>query len=182
MGYLMKITFTGTHSTGKTTLLNELKNMDCFKDYTFCDEITRKIQRSGEKINEQGTDSTQLKIMDSHINNLQFNKSIMDRCILDGFVYTKYLATIGQIKNDDVMEYAKYAMLTHINNYDKIFYLVPEFGLVDDGVRSSNTKFQDDVLKIFDSTIKHYNIPVINIRGTVEQRMRTILKELNVTI
>ena len=67
----MKISFTGAQSTGKTTLLNAMKSMSIFRDFVFRDEITRSIQKQGLKINEQGDDATQNKIIDSHLLNLK---------------------------------------------------------------------------------------------------------------
>ena len=60
------------------------------------------------------------------------------------------------------------------NRYDHIFYLVPEFSLEDDGVRSTNLKFRDDIVDLFDHYIKEYKIPVTKLTGTVEQRLNKI--------
>ena len=63
----MKIAFTGAQSTGKTTLLNEMRYI--VSNYTFIDEITRSVAKQGVSINESGTDSTQMLIMKSHFKN-----------------------------------------------------------------------------------------------------------------
>ncbi len=66
----MKIAFTGAQSTGKTTLLEALKANQSYKyDYEFVDEITRRMVKKGLKINEEGSDTTQLLIMNEHIKN-----------------------------------------------------------------------------------------------------------------
>ena len=60
----MKIAFTGAQSTGKTTLLKELKRDNTLAlQYDFRDEITRRMQKKGLSINEGGSDITQLLIM-----------------------------------------------------------------------------------------------------------------------
>src|SRR6056300_857795 len=82
----MRIAFTGAQSTGKTTLLNALKADEAFRyKYEFIDEITRRMQKKGLKINEAGGNTTQLLIMNEHIKNLLYENVIMDRCMLMGW-------------------------------------------------------------------------------------------------
>jgi deoxyadenosine/deoxycytidine kinase len=51
----MKIGFTGTVSVGKTTLVNALKELSEFKDYTFATERSKYLRDLGIPLN---TDST----------------------------------------------------------------------------------------------------------------------------
>jgi nicotinamide riboside kinase len=57
------------------------------------------------------------------------------------------------------------------DRYDYIFYLKPEFDIVDDGTRSTNTQFRDDIVELFDRYIKHIKIPIVYLTGTVEERL-----------
>ena len=149
----MRIAFTGAHSTGKTTLLNELKHDSDFNlEYEFIDEITRRMTKKGLKINESGGDMTQLLIMNSHISNILKDKSIMDRCALDGVVYTRCMYEKGQI-SDWVMDFAENVFTKIIDKYDYIFYLTPEFDMEDDGVRSVEKGFQTQIVKLFEQYI-----------------------------
>ena len=170
----MKIAFTGAQGTGKTTLLNRLKHDSMFNlEFEFIDEITRRMTRKGLKINEGGDDMTQLLIMNSHIKNSLIDNVILDRCVLDGLVYTDWMYDNKKV-SDWVRDYAENVFNLLINRYDHIFYLVPEFGLEDDGVRSTNLKFRDDIVDLFDHYIKLYKIPVTLLSGTVEQRINKI--------
>ena len=66
----MLVSFTGAQCTGKTTLLNLLKDKLCGNKWTqgsdgvyrdvwnFVPEVTRKVMRDGLKINENGDDLT----------------------------------------------------------------------------------------------------------------------------
>lgn len=174
----MKISFTGTHSTGKTTLLNNLKNDPDFSEFKFHDEITRSIQSYGIDINEKGNNLTQLLILDTHIRNLLYPLFVTDRCILDGVVYTEWL--YNNLKVDEwVYNYSKNLFKYLIGQYDIIFYLKPEFDLVDDGVRSSSIEFQKEIYNIFEKYITEYNINVISITGTVEQRINQIKNHIH---
>jgi dephospho-CoA kinase len=173
----MKISFTGTHSTGKTTLLNILKNSPEYSQFTFHDEITRKVQAQGIDINENGNNLTQLLILDTHIRNLLSPRFIADRCILDGIVYTEWLYNNYKI-DDWVYSYSRNLFKYLIPQYDILFYLVPEFNIVDDGVRSTSHTFQHDIQTIFEKYIEQYNIPVVYITGTVENRIEQVNKHI----
>ena len=86
----MKISFTGTGCSGKSTLLT--KCTEHYGDkFTYVTEVTRPIARMGLPINEDGNDDTQRAIIDAHIENNKLDNVIMDRCIVDGYVYTEWL-------------------------------------------------------------------------------------------
>ena len=169
----MLISFSGAQSTGKTTLLNKLKEDKNLSNYKFIDEITRNIQRKGYKINEMGDSETQKLIMDSHLENSEFENAILDRCSLDGLCYTEYLYNKGNI-SEDVMNYTRDVFEKTIRKYDVIFYLKPEFEIVDDNIRSTNKEFQNEIVKLFDKNIEKYNVNVIQLTGSVEERLKTI--------
>jgi len=175
----MKIAFTGAHGTGKTTLLNKLKHEPMFNlEYEYIDEITRRMTKKGLKINEGGDDMTQLLIMNSHVSNILKDKSIMDRCALDGVVYTRCMYEKGQI-SDWVMDFAEKVHERLIGEYDYIFYLTPEFGVEDDGVRSVDVGFQRQILKLFEQYILECEVPVIHLTGSVENRIKQIKESIN---
>ena len=175
----MKIAFTGAQSTGKTTLLKELKRDPDFSlKFDFRDEITRRMQKKGLSINESGNDITQLLIMNSHIKNTLIDNVIMDRCALDGLVYTDWMYRKGKIQQW-VIEYADNVFKMLIDRYDYIFYLVPEFDIEDDGVRSTDIDFRNEIVILFEQYIKAWNIPVIKLTGTVEQRLNKIKETIN---
>jgi len=175
----MKIAFTGAQSTGKTTLLNRLKHDPMFNlEFDFRDEITRRMQKKGLSINEGGNDITQLLIMNSHIKNTLIDNVIMDRCALDGLIYTDWM--YGKKKVEQwVIEYAENVFNLLIDRYDHIFYLTPEFDIEDDGVRSTDIDFRNEIVDLFDHYIKLYKIPVIKLTGTVEQRLNKIKETIN---
>jgi nicotinamide riboside kinase len=174
----MKIAFTGAQSTGKTTLLQAVKSNEEFRyKYEFIDEITRRMVKKGLKINEAGGNTTQLLIMNEHIKNLLYQNVIMDRCVLDGVVYTDWLHWEGKVEKW-VWEYAKNVFDHYVNRYDVIFYLKPEFDIVDDGVRSVDISFRDEIVQRFERYIKHVKVPIITLSGTVEQRLEQFYNTL----
>lgn len=178
---IMKIAFSGPQGTGKTTLLKYLKGDEEFRyKYKFIDEITRRVQKKGYTINEKGDnyDTTQLLIMNEHLSNLFEGDVIMDRCMLDGLVYTNYLYWEGKV-SFWIWEYARRLFYEYGSNYDYIFYLAPEFDLEDDGVRSINKEFRDSIENWFEALIGTNSIPVIRLTGSVEDRIKQFKETIN---
>lgn len=173
----MRVAIVGAQSTGKTTLLNALKLEPSLLGFNFVEEVTRTVAKKGLKINEEGNDYTQVCIINLHLENLKHENAIYDRCILDGVVYTHYLYDKGQV-SCDTLTYAYKQFITHINDYDKIFLLMPEFEMVDDKVRSVNREFRDEILNLFKLYITDHNLDVIELSGSVEERKQQFLENL----
>jgi nicotinamide riboside kinase len=180
----MRVSFTGAQSTGKTTLLNKCKEV--YKDYKFVDEVTRYVRKTYDvKINEIGGTETQLYILAEHIkNHLKVDQNLMlDRCILDGYVYTKYQVNQGKVSHS-VLEAFNGVFGLLFDKLDYIFYTDPsDVKLIDDGERSVDSKFRSDIIDLFEDLIT-YKISaekrdkIIRLKGSVEKRMQTIEKYL----
>lgn len=173
----MKIAISGAQSTGKTTLINRLREL--YPEYIYKTEITRELANKGFKINENGTDETQLAIIDSHIDRLNIDSDIVyDRCILDGVVYTHYLFDTGKVSQVTLAK-AQEAFLKYIISYDVTCYIKPEFEIVDDGERSINTEFRDAIVELFNWYINTYNLDVVILKGSVQDRVNQINEIIN---
>lgn len=180
----MRVSFTGAQCTGKSTLLQMCKEI--YKDYKFVDEVTRYVRRTYDvKINEIGGTETQLYILAEHIkNHLKPDENLMlDRCILDGYVYTKYQVVNGKVSEQVLHAFSGvYGLL--MDKLDYIFYTDPsDVKLVDDGERSVDFKFRDDIIVLFEDLIEYKMSPknkekVVRLKGTIEERMQTIEKYL----
>lgn len=177
----MLIALSGAQCTGKTTLLNALRADDNFKtNFTFVDEIVRTLQKKGFKINEAGTDETQLAIMGEHIKNTQLDGNVLvDRCVLDCMAYTVWMWRHHKISREIFHECYKMFM-DNIMKYDVIFYLSPEFEIIPDGTRSTDTLFRNEVVSIFEQLIREFNLTVVRLTGTVEERLKAMKKILNI--
>jgi hypothetical protein len=151
-----------------------------FYEFNFVPEVTRLIKHKYNlPINENGTDITQLCIINQHIENYlthQGKNVIMDRCILDGLVYTEYLVEINQV-NSKVLDYARFIYDTLISKIDIIFYTDPAIPLVDDGERSIDIEFRDNIIDKFNSYIKTLN-NVVKLSGSVEDRLENIKRNI----
>jgi len=182
----MIISFTGAQSTGKTTLLNLIRDKNY--EFNYVDEVTRRIKREYNlPINESGGDITQSMIMADHIANVyrkgDHDVTVLDRCAVDGVVYTQWLYNNGQVKKA-TLDHAKLMFQMLIGSYDAIFITSPvDVELEDDGERSTNVKFREDIQSLFDMYIGHLMVDnmdenVFVVAGTVEERMNYIQKVL----
>ena len=174
----MIVSFTGAQSTGKTTLLNILKDKN--KDINFIEEVTRRINREYDlPINESGNSLTQLMIIADHVANLyrkyDSDLVILDRCIIDGLVYSEWLYDNNNI-SISMIDLAMEVYHSIYKKYDIVFYTDPrDVELVDDGERSINKNFRDDIISSFEYRIKSLNNVVV-LSGTVEERLETVKK------
>jgi len=175
---IMRIGITGAQSVGKTTLLNALRSEKLFKDYVICDEVTRRVKSYGLPINEEGNDNTQRLIMNEHIVNVFMNGNMLtDRTALDGLVYSTYLYKNNKI-NTSTMTYIKEVFNKVWYSYDYVFYLEPEFEIIDDGVRSINKQFRDEIAELFETTIEKKELSMHRVKGSVRNRVSTIIEYL----
>lgn len=171
----MRIGITGAQSVGKTTLLNALRSEDMFRDLVICDEVTRRVKSYGLPINEDGNSITQKLIMNEHIVNVFLHdKMITDRTVLDGLVYSSYLYRSGNV-NMDTFKYVYDVYEKVVPYYDYIFYIEPEFDVVNDGVRSVNIEFRNQIADLFESLIYQHKLDVIRISGSVRNRVNQII-------
>lgn len=184
----MIISFCGAGGTGKTTLLEECKKI--YKDkFEYVDEVTRLVRREyNVEINETAGDRTQLLILSQHINNHLKNRTkpvIMDRCIIDGVIYTYHLNNIGKISTW-IREYATQLYANIIKDrLDIVFYTPIEFNLVDDGERSTDKKFQRTIDDLFsdwfaDGRVICPNTQIVRLSGSVKDRMKIIKSTIRI--
>jgi nicotinamide riboside kinase len=170
----MKIAISGAHSQGKTSILNYLQDHGVLADYKFMTSLTRGLQESGYNINEDGDEVTQLAIMAKHFQRLREDGNIIyDRCALDGYAYSMSL-----VKDLRVLDIIRDMFLVMVDEYDIIFYVEPELPLVEDGQRTIDKLFFESVVQSFDCIIKSYAIPVIKLKGSIDDRARDVVFEI----
>ena len=182
----MICSFTGAQSTGKTTLLKKLYAENGDYPFSFIPEVTRLVSREyNMPINESGDDLTQMLIMTEHVRNIYKNRAdhlirgvhqIFDRCALDGIVYSLWLLEEGKISRpcydacDLIWKNLK-------DKYDIIFYTSPDdVKLVDDGERSPDERFRNEIINIFNIFLERENFDceIVTLKGSVKNRLKTV--------
>ena len=169
----MKIGFCGTMSVGKTTLVNALKNVPEFKDYTFTTERSKYLNSLGIPLNTDSTLKGQNIFLAERCTELMQENIITDRTVIDVIAFTKLAKSISYIDGDAFEEYAK----RFIREYDYIFYVSPEGTIIEDnGVRETNQEYRDEIDQTIKLLLYKYK-PWFNIlKGSTEERVKQVIK------
>ena len=177
----MLISFSGAQSTGKTTLLKHLQERN--DRIWFVPEVTRLVKRKYNlPINESGGDITQTMIMGEHMINAfsDTGPTILDRCSLDGIVYTHWLCDKRNV-GMQTYSYAQTVFGHTMNKYDVIFYTSPDdVPVEDDGERSTDVAFRNEIIQLFNKYMSLVDSSkIVVLKGTVEERLKQIKKVLS---
>lgn len=169
----MIIGISGAQSTGKTTLIDQLKNIG----FETRGLVARTVMKS-HPINKDGDDGTQRAVIATHLYNLDTAPKdqpiFMDRCLVDGFVFTLWGALHGKVSAQCLAElYSKF--YNNINRYDFICYLKPEFDIVPDGTRDCDINYRNDLCTLYKTVLQTVKVPVIYLSGSPEERVQTLL-------
>ena len=174
----MKIGFCGTMSVGKTTLVNALKELPEFKDYTFRTERSKYLMEQGIPLNTDSTLKGQLVFLAERSMELMQENIITDRTIIDVMAFARASKSMDHVEKYD---FEQLAMLL-IKDYDYIFYINPEgVDIEDNGVRETDTEYRKlidfiivNYLKSRRSLIKNYGI----LEGPTEERIKQLKFQL----
>ena len=169
----MKICLTGAHGTGKTTLINLLKEK--LPNFKFIESPTRSIKTNYPNLLG---DDLQEKILEKHnLNSLLKGNIIYDRCALDLIIYSIYEYNKGNISRNCLYNiYTRGQQI--LKRYDKIYYLEPEFKLVGDEFRPDDKSFQKDIVKLFRKYINILNSKVIPLKGSTLKKCNKMLLDI----
>jgi GTPase SAR1 family protein len=175
----MKIGLTGTVSVGKTTLVNALKELPQFKDYTFATERSKYLRDLGIPLNTDSTLKGQTVFLAERASELINENLITDRTVIDVMAFTSAAKSINEADKTSFEEYAR----NFINEYDYIFYVSPEgIEIENNGVRATDAKYRDLIdLTIRQTINKHKDyLPKFDvISGTTEERIKHILEVIS---
>lgn len=183
----MKIAFTGTHSTGKTTLINSIKDsIICSPTISvkYVTEVARKIISRGFPLNNLATKDSYVNYINDQLNAERdidnYDLFISDRTLLDPLAY---MITNKSFPSPFIEDYFIQMMenvwLLEQSRYDLYVYFPIEFPLVADGVRPDDEKYRAAVDKVILSTLKKYDINYVTITGSIEERKSQLIKLLN---
>ena len=168
----MKIGFCGTMSVGKTTLVNELKKLSEFKDYTFRTERSKYLMEMGIPLNTDSTLKGQLVFAAERASELMQEKIITDRTIVDVIAF----ANLSKSMKEHEKHFLSATIQPLMNEYNILFYVSPEgVKIEDNGVRETDSKYRMAIDKEIKSIIQmHGNSKIITIKGTTKERIEQI--------
>jgi GTPase SAR1 family protein len=171
----MKIGLCGTMSVGKTTLVNELKKLEQFKDYEFATERSKYLMDLGIPLNTDSTLKGQTIFLAERVAELMKENVITDRTVLDVIAFTNLASSIDFKDKEYFEDYAR----VFVGEYDYIFYIDPiGTTMEDNGIRETDLKYRESidaaVIKAM-NTYGHRCKNVHVIKGTTSKRIEQIL-------
>jgi len=176
----MRICLSGAQSTGKSTLLKLIENKGFFSDYTFLQEVIRKLMEKEKiHINRDYDHKSQMKIFEEHyLNILKYKNFISDRCAIDAFTY----ATLGFMNNQfSLTEHKEHKRVFEVclPYYDHIFLFPIEFAPSEDSVRDTDIAFQKAIQDVLLHILEEYHIDYHRLSGTLEERKKQFITFFN---
>jgi GTPase SAR1 family protein len=180
----MKLVLTGSHGTGKTTLLKALKEK--LPDYDIqIESLTRKAVSGADKLNMGTTDESERLVAKLYMESFLSSPKnfIASRHMIDVLAYSMYLKKKNNnIKDDTLCDLEnRIEEIKEKKIFDMVFYLPIEFNLSEEELNKEFREGQKDInyRRDVDTIIKFllwaYEIPYMEIVGSVEERVNKIL-------
>ena len=173
----MKIGLCGTVSVGKSTLAKALGELEPFKGYEIATERSKYLRDLGITLNTDSTLKGQIIFSSERALELMKENIITDRTIYDVIAFTLSAKSIGKFEKRAFFD----LMLMLRNEYDIVVYVSPEGVEIEDNqVRTTDAEYRKEIDEIIQELLKTYPPKkLIKISGTTEERITTIMSELN---
>ncbi len=174
---MYRLSISGTHSIGKTTLVNSVKNFIDDKHVKIIPEIARFLIDKGFKLNQDITEYGIVNYITEYLYHERITESdvvISDRSLIDLLAYVK-------TNNSPKIRHTYFRLIEEVvfeesKRFDCYVYIPVEFELIKDNVRSSDRSYQIQVDKTFIQLFAYYNIQPVIIAGSIEERTNKFLK------
>ena len=152
----IKISFIGPQGSGKTTLMYKLAHK--LKINNINVSILSEVARSCPfEINENVSDEAQFWILSNQLSQEQSIKGgilLTDRSLMDPLAY-------GIRRNPKLFRTLIPFVKEYMKTYDAVIYLPPNDNyLIDDGIRSVNKEFRDEIDSIMRILIEEMQVPL----------------------
>jgi len=177
---MYRISISGTHSTGKTTLFNKVINSIDRKHIGCIPEIARILITKGFKLNQDITEYGIINYITEYLKHeriIQSDIVVSDRSLIDllAYVKTNNSPKIRQKYLDLIEE----VVFEESKRFDCYIYIPIEFPLIFDNVRPSDISYQKKVDNTFLQLFDYYRITPVKIAGSIEERTKMFLQLIN---
>lgn len=178
---MIKIAFSGTHSTGKTTLLLDIYAAIGDKYNLRCStEVARKIIEKGYPLNMDANVDSYIHYINDQLNEERgINECdifISDRTLLDPLAYSLVNSKLPRPYIPGYfIEMMENIWLLEKERYDFYVYFPIEFKLEEDGIRPTDDSYRCDIDEMIMGLLMKYNIKFITVTGNREKRMNYLM-------
>jgi len=174
---MYRISISGTHSTGKTTLYNSVMNSVDRKHIACIPEIARILINKGFKLNQDITEYGIINYIAEYLNHERIIKSdivVSDRSLIDLLAYVR-------TNNSDKIRHKYLELLEEVvyeesKRFDCYIYIPIEFNLVLDNIRPTDISYQKQVDQTLLQLFDYYGIAPKVVTGTIEERTNTFIR------
>src|SRR3989344_2572978 len=166
----MKIVITGAQGVGKTTLALQINKH--YSDFTILPEAARLAKEIGYNLDQGATTDTELWLIAKQVElEIAETKWVADRSCIDLLAYIHHLFS----EEASLVEFATKTLVPKFSKYDLVLYLPSgEFAIEDDGVRTTDIKFQQDVDQKIRDILEKHKIPFVRMVGSPEERLARV--------
>lgn len=172
----MKITIMGSHSTGKTTLAKALAKKLNFR--YIHDVVREEAVKKGFTINENTPPEVQLWLL--------LRQWELETTTPEGWVADKsqfdYLVYGDLILKDEIAKKTMRWFVQRNARYDFVFYLPIEFPMENDGIRSVDPAFRENIDRLFRNCLDEFGIKYIVLSGSIEERIKQALNHIKKSV
>ena len=172
---------TGSHSTGKTTLLGALRQILNGNEFSLLDEPARHLIAQGYAMNNEITDGGMMMYIAhflSSIRNARAETIICDRSVLDLVAYTT-VSRLPQLSSE-AHALAEEFLLFEKSVIREYFFVPIEFPMQCDEVRPLAETYRISVEGRIHQLLLENNLPFTRITGPIEARVAKVLSRLTV--
>jgi len=165
----MRITIMGSHSTGKTTLAKALAER---LNFGYLHDVVREeAVKKGFVINENTPPEVQLWLL---IRQWELETTtpegwVADKSLFDYLVYGRLILKEKIVK--DLIQW----FVQQNAKYDFVFYLPIEFPMEEDGIRSIDPEFREEIDRLLKECLDEFGIDYIVLSGSVKERVNQAL-------
>jgi len=166
----MKIAITGAQGVGKTTLAKQINKH--YPDFKILPEAARLAKEAGYNLDQTATTETEHWLIAKQVElEKEEGKWVADRCGIDLLAYIHHLFS----EESSLIEFATKTLAPRFSEYDLVLYLPSgQFAIEDDGVRTTDVKFQQAIDKRVRDILEKHKIPFIKIVGSPEERLAKV--------
>lgn len=181
----MKIAFTGSHSTGKTTLIKEVeKSLPHTLTIKCVTEVARRIIERGCPLNNDATVTSYIHYINDQLTEERdincYDIFFSDRTLLDPLAYMIANKDFpGPVIEDYFIEMMENVWLLEKERFDVYLYFPIEFPLAYDGIRPSDERYRAAVDRAILSVLQKHNVNYITITGSLAERKTQLMRILN---